>query len=93
MEIIEGEVFSGDSVELEDKHFINRKFIDCILEYHGREVGRPNPDERLPSRVLWPCPPHIALPARRRSDAILPFGLGRPLANAPPLLSESSSPG
>ncbi len=39
MEIIEGEVFSGESVELDDKHFINCKFIDCILEYHGREVG------------------------------------------------------
>lgn len=26
-------------MELDDKHFINCKFIDCILEYHGREVG------------------------------------------------------
>jgi len=38
MEIIEGETFSGESVELDDKHLINGRFIDCILEYHGGEV-------------------------------------------------------
>ncbi len=39
MQIIEDKVFSGESVELDDKHFIDCKFIDCILKYHGREVG------------------------------------------------------
>ena len=37
MEIIEDENFIDESVELDDKHFINCSFINCIVEYRGGE--------------------------------------------------------
>ncbi len=38
IEIIEGESFLNESVELDDKHFIHCTFENCIVEYHGGEI-------------------------------------------------------
>ncbi len=39
MEIVEGEIFANENVELDGKHFIKCSFNNCILEYHGGEVA------------------------------------------------------
>ncbi len=36
--IIESETFTGESIELDDKQFIDCTFTNCVLEYHGGEV-------------------------------------------------------
>ena len=38
MEIIEGENFVDECVILDDKHFVDCTFTNCMLEYHGNDV-------------------------------------------------------
>ena len=38
MESIIGQTIENESVAIDDKHFIDCTFINCVLEYSGRQV-------------------------------------------------------
>ncbi len=38
MQTINGRIIRGESLEIDDKHFIDCTLVDCILEYSGGDV-------------------------------------------------------
>ena len=39
MELLSGLTIKDECVQIDDKHFIDCVFINCILEYSGRDVA------------------------------------------------------
>ena len=39
MELIQNLILEGELVTIDDKHFVDCTFIDCILEYRGQAVS------------------------------------------------------
>jgi hypothetical protein len=67
MEIVQNQVFNGETITIDDKHFVGCKLIECKLIYSGGEVQfTESPVER--------CPIVFSGPAQRTANLLVSLG-------------------
>jgi hypothetical protein len=71
MQVVENEVRSGETIMMDDKHFVTCKFTDCKLVYSGG-------DSQLTETALNNCQFILSGPAQKTAAFLTSFGILKP---------------
>jgi hypothetical protein len=71
MQIVEKQISSGETVTMDDKHFLNCKFTNCKLIYGGG-------DFQLTETAIDNCQFVLSGPAQKTAAFLMNFGILKP---------------
>jgi hypothetical protein len=82
MQLIEKQVSSGETITMDDKHFLSCRFTNCRLVYSGG-------DSQLTETALDNCQFILSGPAQKTAAFLASFGILKPPSGfrAPPVPS------